>query len=159
MSEKPEGKILVLHGPNLNLLGEREPEVYGATTLDEIDARAKEWGDFHGFEVVCEQRNGEGALIDLLHRYGRPHKEYTHGARGIVFNPAAYTHTSVALRDAIAAIPAPVVEVHLSNVHGREDFRARSLTAAVCAGVVAGFGPDSYLLGLDALKRLLEAEG
>lgn len=157
MNSATKGRILVIHGPNLNLLGEREPEVYGATTLAEIDEELRGWGEFHGFEVQSEQSNHEGEIVDLLHRWGRPDKEYTQGARGILLNPAGYTHTSVAIRDAIAAIQAPVIEVHLSNIHAREDFRSRSLTAATCLGVVGGFGAASYLAALDALRRHLEA--
>lgn len=156
MSDPVEGKLLVIHGPNLNLLGEREPEVYGSVTLAEIDAGIAEWAAFHGFAVECIQTNSEGEIIDLLHRHGRPGKEYTHGVKGVVLNPAGYTHTSVAIRDAIAAIEAPVVEVHLSNIHGREDFRARSVTAAPAAGMVSGFGALSYVVALDALRRMLE---
>ncbi len=154
---RPEGRLLVLQGPNLNLLGTREPGIYGAETLEDLHARLREWGDFHGFEILTEQSNSEGTLIDLLHRHGRPGKGAASGVRGVVFNPGGYTHTSVALRDAIAAIEVPVVEVHISNVHAREDFRSRSLTAASCAGVVTGFGTDSYLVALDAMKRLLAA--
>ncbi|MCC7128857.1 MAG: type II 3-dehydroquinate dehydratase [Anaerolineae bacterium] len=136
--------ILVLHGPNLNLLGEREPEVYGAVSLVEIDRRLVEAGRTLGLEVRSFQSNSEGALIDALHEARR-------WAAGVVFNPGGYTHTSVALRDAVAAIEIPVVEVHLSNVQGRDAFRRESLIAPVCRGVIAGFGWRSYLLGLHAL--------
>jgi len=136
--------ILVLHGPNLNLLGEREPEVYGAVSLVEIDRRLVEAGRALGLEVRSFQSNSEGALIDALHEARR-------WAAGVVFNPGGYTHTSVALRDAVAAIGIPVVEVHLSNVQGRDAFRRESLIAPVCRGVIAGFGWRSYLLGLHAL--------
>ena len=141
--------ILVLHGPNLNLLGEREPQTYGRVTLAEIDARLAQLGRELGFEVRTLQSNNEGALIDALH-------DARIWAAGVVFNPGGYTHTSVALRDAVAAIGIPVVEVHLSNVHGRERFRRRSLIAPVCAGSISGFGWQSYALGLHALARLLE---
>ena len=136
--------ILVLHGPYLNLLGEREPEVYGAVSLVEIDRRLVEAGRTLGLEVRSFQSNSEGALIDALHEARR-------WAAGVVFNPGGYTHTSVALRDAVAAIEIPVVEVHLSNVQGRDAFRRESLIAPVCRGVIAGFGWRSYLLGLHAL--------
>lgn len=141
--------VLVLHGPNLNLLGEREPQTYGDLTLAEIDARLAQAGLELGFEVRTMQSNHEGALIDALH-------DARKWAAGVVFNPGGYTHTSVALRDAVAAIGIPVIEVHLSNVQGREKFRRRSLIAPVCAGSISGFGWHSYALGLYALARLLE---
>ncbi len=141
-AERP--RILVLHGPNLNLLGTREPEVYGRTTLDEIDRALVTQGDVAGVEIECRQSNHEGALIDHLHgAVGR--------CRAVVFNPGAYTHTSVALRDAVAAIGIPVVEVHLTNTEAREDFRRVSFVGAACLGRVMGFGPKSYALALDAL--------
>lgn len=139
--------FLVLHGPNLNLLGTREPEVYGRLTLAEIDARLAEAGREWGVEVRSFQANGEGALIDALHAA----REW---ATGVVFNPGGYTHTSVALRDAVAAIGLPVVEVHLSNVHAREEFRRQSLIAPVCVGSISGFGWRSYWLGLRALVEM-----
>ncbi len=137
-------RILVLNGPNLNLLGVREPEVYGHTTLDNIvDGLAARAGDA-GATIRHIQSNSEGTLVDALH-------EARTTADGVVFNPGAYTHTSVALRDAISAIDIPVIETHLSNVHAREEFRQTSLLSAVCLGVIGGFGPHSYTLALDAL--------
>lgn len=144
--------VLVLHGPNLNLLGTREPQVYGAVTLEEIDRRLREAGEGLGMEVRTFQSNSEGGLIDAL-------QEARNWAKGVVFNPGAYTHTSVALRDAVAAIGIPVVEVHLSNVQAREEFRRISMIAPVCKGSIAGFGWRSYQLGLQALRGLWEVDG
>ena len=141
-------KILILHGPNLNLLGTREPEVYGSMTLDDINNKIIELGKELGAEIQCLQSNHEGALIDALHAART-------WANGVVFNPGAYTHTSIALRDAISAIVIPVVEVHLSNVYAREEFRHVSMFSAVCKGKISGFGWRSYLLGLQALVDVL----
>jgi 3-dehydroquinate dehydratase-2 len=143
--------VLILHGPNLNLLGEREPEIYGSLTLEELDRRLVKAGRKKGIEVRTHQANGEGELIDALH-------QARGWAAGVVFNPGGYTHTSVALRDAVAAIGLPVIEVHMSNVYAREEFRHVSLIAPVCLGKITGFGWRSYLLGLEALAGLLEEE-
>ena len=143
--------ILVLHGPNLNLLGQREPGIYGSLSLEEINKRLVEMGQGLGVEVRTLQSNHEGVLIDALH-------DAPLWASGVVFNPAGYTHTSVALRDAIAAIDLPVIEVHLSNVYAREEFRQRSLVSAVCAGTISGLGVRSYLLALRALVENLSEE-
>lgn len=141
--------ILVLHGPNLNLLGRREPERYGRQTLAEINEKLIQDGAALGIEVQARQSNLEGELINHLH-------DASGWASGILLNAAAYTHTSVALRDAIAAIDLPVVEVHLSNIHAREGFRHTSLIAPVCIGCISGFGADSYRLGLQALAWWIE---
>jgi 3-dehydroquinate dehydratase-2 len=142
-------RILVLHGPNLNLLGVREPAVYGSTSLDAINQELVRRGAAAGAEVEAAQENGEGELVtriqDAAARYD-----------ALVINPASYTHTSIAIRDAIAAAGLPAVEVHLSNVHAREPFRHTSLTAAVCIGQIIGFGPRSYYLGLDAALAHVE---
>lgn len=142
-------RIAVVHGPNLNLLGTREPGVYGRVTLAEIDAALLRLGAELGAEVACFQSNHEGALVD--HVQGQ-----AAGVDGFVVNAAAYTHTSVALADALAGVARPYVEVHLSNVFSRERFRHRSFLAAGALGVVSGFGADSYLLGLRALVEHLK---
>ena len=137
-------KILVLHGPNLDLLGQREPEIYGHDTLADIDARLTELASREGVEVTIRQSNHEGDLIDAIGQA----REW---AAGILINPAGYTHTSVAIRDAIAAAGLPAVEVHLSNIFAREEFRGRSMIAPAATGQICGFGAGSYLLGLQAL--------
>jgi 3-dehydroquinate dehydratase-2 len=142
-------KVLVLNGPNLNLLGKREPEVYGARTLGEIEAQVTELAGAWDCEIVFTQSNHEGELIDALH-----------AAMGVcdavVFNPGAYTHTSYALRDAVSSIGIPVVEIHLSNVAARESFRRQSVIAPACVGQISGFGVNSYLLGLKAALDYLK---
>lgn len=141
-------KLLVLSGPSLNLLGTREPHIYGHTTLAEIHARLKSQAEAAGFGLEARQSNHEGELVDWI---GQAPGAFA----GIVLNPAALAHSSVALRDAVAAVSIPTVEVHLSNVFAREEFRHTLVVAAATRGVVTGFGPDSYSLGLEALINLL----
>ena len=137
-------RILLLHGPNLNLLGTRQPEVYGDMTLERINDLAQRHAEARGVSLQTRQSNHEGTLVDSLHA-ARDEVD------GIVFNAGAYTHSSLALRDAITSVGLPVVEVHLSNVHARETFRHHSMLVGVCVGLVSGFGWRSYLLGIDAL--------
>lgn len=154
-------RVLVVHGPNLNLLGVREPAVYGTMTLAELDRDLLELGARLGLEVETFQANGEGALIDRIHEFATAiPAAHPRQARGLVINPGGYTHGSVALRDAIASVALPTIEVHLSNLHAREPFRHRSVTAGVCLGVIMGLGANSYELALHALAgRLLDEPG
>ncbi|MGH2759385.1 MAG: type II 3-dehydroquinate dehydratase [Actinomycetota bacterium] len=143
-------RFLVVHGPNLNLLGSREPEVYGTTTLDEIDSSLAKAAADDGHDIETFQSNHEGELIDKLQQAGDE-------ADGVLLNPGGFTHTSVALRDAVQALAVPVIEVHLSNIYAREEFRQHSVLSGACVGVISGFGARSYLLGLEALIGLTES--
>ena len=143
MSKK---KITVIHGPNLNLLGTRETHIYGTETLDEINNTLRRYASSENFDIELVQSNSEGKILDLLHK---AHED----SYGIVINPAAFSHTSIAIRDAIAGIIPPCVEVHISNIHSREEFRASSVTAGACTGVITGFGSYSYILGIKSLLR------
>jgi 3-dehydroquinate dehydratase-2 len=142
-------KVLVIHGPNLNLLGQREPDIYGRLTLEKINSMLKKEAKARKVSMVIKQSNHEGQIVDII---GRAKKNKFDG---ILINPAAYTHTSVAIRDAVAACGLSVVEVHLSNIHSREEFRQRSLISPVASGTILGFGAKSYTLGLAALLDLI----
>ncbi len=142
-------KILVVHGPNLNLLGEREPGVYGSESFSSINNRIEEFARDNGFEVCIKQSNSEGELVGII-------QNARNDFDAVVINPGAYTHYSIAIRDAIASIKIPVVEVHLSNIHSRESFRRKSVTAEATAGLISGFGYHSYILGLQAAILVLE---
>lgn len=139
-------KIFIINGPNLNMLGKREPEIYGSDTLDSINAELAEFCREHGVEPEFYQSNCEGEIIDIIH-------SAREDADGIVLNAGAYTHYSIAIRDAISASETPCVEVHLSNIHKREEFRHKSVISAVCEGVICGFGKDSYRLAIMALAK------
>ncbi|MFQ5835480.1 MAG: type II 3-dehydroquinate dehydratase [bacterium] len=141
-------KILLIHGPNLDLLGEREVEVYGSRTLSQIDKMIKERAKKLGCEVRIKQSNNEGEIVSFI-------GQSRDWADALIINPAAYTHTSLAIREAISAIGIPAVEVHLSNIFKRESFRQKSFTAGVCVGQITGFGPQSYLLALEAVMNIL----
>ena len=141
---------MVINGPNINMLGTREPEIYGSLTLDDIINNLKDYAKTLGIELETFQSNVEGEIVNTIQKAKTD-------CSGIVINPAAYTHTSVAIRDAIAAVGLPCVEVHLSNIHNREEFRKNSLTAPVCIGQIAGFGANSYKLGLQGLVDYINA--
>ena len=149
MNDKHRSTIVVLHGPNLNALGTREPDAYGTTTLGEIDEQLRLLGAELGCEVFIQQHSSEGALIDAIHAAGQR-------GRAILINPGAYTHYSYALRDALAAVSVPKIEIHLTNIYARESFRRRSVIAPVVDGAVSGFGAASYLLGLRAAAAMLD---
>lgn len=142
-------KFIVLHGPNLNLLGEREPHIYGTTTLSELNQQLSTQAKVAGFELECFQSNHEGALIDAI-------QGARHSTMGLIINPGGFTHTSVALRDALAAYSHPIIEVHLSNIHQREEFRHHSYISAIATGVICGLGIKGYCLALEALMKQTE---
>jgi len=144
--------VLVLNGPNLNLLGTREPEQYGSDTLADVEKRCRDTAARLGLSVDFRQSNHEGELIDWIHQAGRDHAAGT--LLGVVLNPGAYTHTSVALHDAIKAVEVPVVELHISNVHAREPFRHHSYVSPVARGIIIGFGVQGYPLAIEALHRI-----
>ncbi|MCI0527755.1 MAG: type II 3-dehydroquinate dehydratase [Nitrospira sp.] len=148
MGDKDIWKILVLHGPNLNLLGIREPQIYGSASLDDINKKVLQWVKKEGVQVEIRQSNSEAELVNWI-------QEAMGRYQGIVINPAAYSHTSIALRDAILSTGVPTVEVHLSNIYKRESFRHQSYIAGVAIGQISGFGADSYLLGLQAMVDYL----
>ncbi|HHY73078.1 MAG TPA: type II 3-dehydroquinate dehydratase [Bacillus bacterium] len=143
-------KLLLINGPNLNLLGLREPEIYGRTTLKDIEEQISQFASRHGFEMSCFQSNHEGCIIDAIH-------DARNKFAGIVFNPGAFTHYSYAIRDAIASIDVPVIEVHISNVHKREEFRHTSVIAPVCEGQIVGLGITGYKLAVIAFKEKLHS--
>lgn len=143
-------KILVIHGPNLNLLGTREMKIYGTQSLEEIDKDMRKLAKELGLELTIRQSNHEGEIVELIQNSG--------GYSAIIINPAAYTHTSIAIRDAISAVKIPTIEVHLSNIYRREEFRQKSLIAPVATGQISGFGVESYLLGLRAATYILNAK-
>lgn len=144
-------KVLVINGPNLNMLGKREPDVYGATTLDEINQNLKKQGAGLGIEVECFQSNCQGAIVDKI-------QQVLNLVDGIIINPAAYTHTSVAIRDALLLHSVPIIEIHLSNIYKREDFRHKSFVSGIALGQITGFGPDGYKMALDALAAIISRE-
>ncbi|MDD1780757.1 type II 3-dehydroquinate dehydratase [Enterovibrio sp. ZSDZ35] len=148
--------ILVMNGPNLNMLGQREPALYGHSTLADVEQLCRDTGDKHGIAVECFQSNHEGELIDALHRAGRAVKEGK--MIGVVFNAGAYTHTSIAIYDAIKAAEVPVIEVHISNVHARESFRHHSYLSPVAEGIIVGFGVEGYALAIDGLVAKLGSQ-
>ncbi len=142
-------RILFLNGPNLNLLGQREPHIYGKTSLADIEKSVRHKAESLDVEIDFHQSNSEGELVELIHKSRENHS-------AIVINAAAFTHTSIAIRDAISAVGVPTIEVHISNIHAREEFRRRSVIAAVCRGQIAGFGPNSYILALEAAVNINE---
>jgi 3-dehydroquinate dehydratase II len=144
-----KNKILIIHGPNLNMLGKREPKIYGKVTLDRINKALKAYAAANGVEIDTYQSNIEGELVDAIQKAKKKYK-------AIVINPGAYTHYSIAIRDAVASVKVPTIEVHLSNIHSREEFRHKSMIAPVAVGQISGFGMNSYILGLKAAIDLIK---
>ncbi len=153
MSDTANPRILVIHGPNLNMLGKREPEIYGSATLDEINAGLVKQAAENGFELETFQSNHEGEIVDRIQR------AFEQGTDGVIINPAAFTHTSVAVRDALLLLDVPIVEIHLSNIYKREPFRHKSLVSDIATAQIAGFGPVGYNLALDGMFRLVSRFG
>jgi 3-dehydroquinate dehydratase-2 len=149
VSDTRNAEILVIHGPNLNMLGKREPDIYGATTLEEIDARLQAHGSSLGLTVETYQSNHEGDIVDKI-------QQSLGHFRGIIINPAAFTHTSIAIRDALLLLDVPIVEIHLSNIYKRESFRHRSMIADIAEAQISGFGAHGYLLALEGISRILQ---
>ncbi|MBI2945705.1 MAG: type II 3-dehydroquinate dehydratase [Candidatus Wallbacteria bacterium] len=152
-------KFLLLHGPNINLLGERKPEIYGTVRYEQLNAVLVEYATSFGVELLIKQSNHEGELIDLLQKFASGEKADPGKVAAVVFNPGAYTHTSIALRDAVEACTVPVIEVHMTNVHARESFRQKSAIAPVCMGQISGFGVLSYFLAIYALVKQFGIDG
>jgi 3-dehydroquinate dehydratase-2 len=150
MEDTQEQKILVIHGPNLNMLGKREPQIYGRTTLEEIDEGLKDQGQKVGILVETFQSNYEGAIVEKIQ------ETFFSGINGIIINPAAFTHTSVAIRDALLLLDAPIIEIHISNIYKRELFRHKSMVADIATAQISGFGVIGYALALDGLIRLIK---
>lgn len=151
-TNKPNSRVLVIHGPNLNMLGKREPEIYGSTTLDELNGELTTFGSDLGLAVEAFQSNSEGEIVNKIQdAFGKVH--------GLVINPAAYTHTSVAIRDALAMLDVPIIEVHISNIYKREAFRHNSFISGVATGQISGLGIQGYLLAITALSELIESNG
>jgi 3-dehydroquinate dehydratase-2 len=148
---KDRSKILVIHGPNLNMLGKRETDIYGKSTLDEINADLKKWGEENGLFVETFQSNHEGAIVEKI-------QQAIDGHSGLIINPAAFTHTSIAIRDALLLLDMPIIELHISNIYKREPFRHTSMISDVSTGIIAGFGANGYIMALEALIRMIGSD-
>jgi 3-dehydroquinate dehydratase II len=149
--EEKKLKFLVIHGPNLNLLGRREPDIYGSLTIDDLNKKISDYANSKNVLIQAIQSNREGDIIDYL-------QESENEFDGVILNPGGYTHTSIAIRDAVSAMTKPVVEIHISNIYAREEFRSRSVISSVTKGIISGFGPYSYLLGVEALILILKGK-